>query len=207
MAVTTPLPRKPRPPIVLHHSRSSRDGDHQLLAGIPATSLPRTLLDIAAQLTAPRLASALERCEELELFDLVAVEELLARSVGHAGVGRLRRALDVYRPQPITRSSLERRFLGLVEATDLPRPSTAISEAGYELDVYWPEERFVVELDVYETHGTRAAFERDRLRQEDLKLAGVEMMRVTGPRLDREPEAVLDRLTRLLAQRRRQLGA
>ena len=61
--------------------------------------------------------------------------------------------------------------------------------AGYELDAYWEPERFAVELDVYETHGSRAAFERDRLRQEDLKLIGVEMIRVTGPRLEREPEA------------------
>ena len=59
--------------------------------------------------------------------------------------------------------------------------------AGFELDAYWERERFAVELDVYETHGSRAAFERDRLRQEDLKLIGVEMTRVTGPRLDREP--------------------
>ena len=54
---------------------------------------------------------------------------------------------------------------------------------GYELDAYWEPERFAVELDVYETHGSHAAFERDRLRQEDLKLKGVEMIRVTGPRL------------------------
>ena len=66
--------------------------------------------------------------------------------------------------------------------------------AGYELDAYWEAERFAVELDVFETHGTRAAFERDRLRQEDLKLIGVEMIRVTGPRLDREPEAVIERV-------------
>jgi very-short-patch-repair endonuclease len=61
---------------------------------------------------------------------------------------------------------------------------------GFELDAYWAAERFVVELDVYETHGTRAAFERDRQRQDDLMLIGVEMIRVTGPRLKREPRQV-----------------
>jgi very-short-patch-repair endonuclease len=79
--------------------------------------------------------------------------------------------------------------------------------AGYELDAYWERERFVVELDVYETHGSHAAFERDRLRQEDLKLKGVEMIRITGPRLDREPAATVKRLGAHLEQRRRQLGA
>jgi very-short-patch-repair endonuclease len=53
-----------------------------------------------------------------------------------------------------------------------------------------------------ETHGSRAAFERDRLRQEDLKLAGVEMIRVTGKRLEREPRQVIERVACLLAQRR-----
>jgi len=79
-------------------------------------------------------------------------------------------------------------------------------EAGCELDVYWPELRFAVELDVFETHGTRESFEADRLRQEDLKLAGIELIRITGPRLEREPAQVVDRVARLLGQRRRQLG-
>lgn len=78
--------------------------------------------------------------------------------------------------------------------------------SGYEVDAYWEPERFAVELDVYETHGSRAAFERDPLRQEDLKLGGVEMIRVTGQRLDREPQRVMKRLDELLAQRRRQLS-
>jgi len=75
--------------------------------------------------------------------------------------------------------------------------------AGYELDAYWPRECFAVELDTYDYHGSPAAFERDRIRQEDLKLAGIEIVRITGARLDREPKAVANRLRRLLAQRRR----
>lgn len=70
-----------------------------------------------------------------------------------------------------------------------------------QIDCYWPEFRFAVELDVFETHGTRAAFERDRKRQEDLLLAGIGMTRVTGPRLEREPTEVIKRVARLLAQR------
>lgn len=81
------------------------------------------------------------------------------------------------------------------------------SAEGYELDAYWQPERFAVELDVYETHGSREAFERDRLRQEDLKLMGVEMIRVTGRRLDREPHAVVERVAALLRQRRGELEA
>lgn len=143
-----------------------------------------------------------ERSEELGLFDLGAVEELLARTVGHHGHGRLRRAIALYRPSSFTRSGLERRFLELVIEAGLPQPRTNFVEHGFELDCYWPEFRFAVELDVFETHGTRAAFERDRKRQEDLLLVGIAMTRVTGPRLEREPTEVLRRVARLLEQRR-----
>jgi hypothetical protein len=165
------------------------------------TSVARTLLDCAATVPFERLEKGIERTEELELFDLREVDELLARTVGHPGHGRLRRAVELYRPAPFTRSGLERRFLELVERAGLPKPLTGFNELGYELDVYWPRERLVVELDAYETHGSPAAFERDRLRQEDLLLEGIRMTRVTGPRLKREPRVVIERVRRLLAQR------
>jgi very-short-patch-repair endonuclease len=169
--------------------------------GIPVTSLPRTLLDLAATVRFEWLEKMVERAEDLGLLDLRAVEELLVRTVGHHGHGRLRRAIALYKPTRFTRSSLERRFLELCLEAGLPQPRTNYVEEGFELDCYWPEFRFAVELDLYETHGTRAAFERDRKRQEDLLLAGIAMTRVTGPRLEREPDEVMRRVARLLEQR------
>jgi hypothetical protein len=205
LSATTPNPRRPRPPIRLHHSRALTAKDRAEIDRIPVTAVPRTLLDLAAAVHSSRLQRLLERAEELRLFDLREVEALLARTAGHPGAGRLRRALSLYRPAPFTRSGLERRFLELVGEMDLPRPVTGFAAAGYELDVYWPEERFAVELDTYETHGSHDSFEDDRLRQENLKLAGIEMTRVTGHRLDREPRQVIKRVTQLLEQRRKQL--
>lgn len=201
--VTVSTARSPKPSIVPRYSRALTSDDRALVEGIPVTSLPRTLLDVAATFRFHRLQRLLERAEELGLFDLGAAEALLARSTGHPGAGRLRRAIALYGPPAFTRSGLERRFLDLVKGAGLPRPTTGFNEAGHELDVYWPQERFAVELDTFETHGSREAFERDRRRQEDLKLAGVEMVRITGRRLEREPRQVIDRVARLLAQRRR----
>ncbi|HEV2789975.1 MAG TPA: type IV toxin-antitoxin system AbiEi family antitoxin domain-containing protein, partial [Solirubrobacterales bacterium] len=200
-SVTTPVHRKPRPPICLHEARALTAEDRVLREGIPVTSLSRTLLDVAAAVRFEWLERMVERSEELGLFDLRAVEELLARTVGHHGHARLRKAIALYKPTSFTRSSLERRFLELVVAAGLPQPRTNYVEHGFELDCYWPELRFAVELDLFETHGTRAAFERDRKRQEDLLLSGMAMTRVTGPRLEREPEEVINRIRRLLEQR------
>lgn len=198
--VTSPVPRKPRSPIRLHHSRILTEADRALEKGIPVTAVPRTLLDCAVESRFSSLGRMLERSEELKLFDLGPVEELLARSRGHAGWGPLRRAIALYAPVPFTRSGFERRFFEAVLEAGLPRPATNLVEAGFELDAYWPEHRFAVELDTYATHGTNAAFERDHLRDEDLMLAGIEMIRVTDVRFHCEPKVVLERIGTLLAR-------
>lgn len=204
--VTTPVQRQSRSPIRVHRSRTLADADRAFEDGIPVTSVPRTALDLAARIRPASLDRLLQRAEELKLFDLPEFESVLVRNRGHHGASRLRRAVDLYKPPPFTRSGLERRFLDLLAEAGIPMPTTGYNEAGYELDVYWPDLRFAVELDVFETHGTRRSFEEDRLRQEDLKLAGVELTRVTGQRLDHEPQRVLERVARLLAQRTRQLS-
>ncbi|HEX6455526.1 MAG TPA: hypothetical protein VF009_03290 [Solirubrobacterales bacterium] len=199
--MTTPVRRKPRPPIRLHEARMIAAEDWALREGIPVTSLSRTLLDVAADVRFEWLERMVERAEELELLDLRAIEDLLDRTVGHHGHGRLRKAIALYKPTSFTRSGLEKRFLELCMEAGLPQPHTNYVEHGFELDCYWPEFHFAVELDVFETHGTRAAFERDRKRQEDLLLAGIHMTRVTGPRLDREADEVIERVARLLSAR------
>jgi hypothetical protein len=198
--------RATRPFIV--HSAVLFARDQTELDGIPVTSLARTKLDLAAMLPTPRLVRVLERSEEREIFDLGALDDLLGRTAGHPGHGRLRAALAIYRDldPAFERSKLEGRFRRLLKRAGLPAPVMNLNVLGYEVDAYWELERFVVELDVYETHGSHAAFESDRLRQEDLKLKGVEMIRVTGPRLDREPEAIVARVAAHLEQQRRQLG-
>jgi hypothetical protein len=199
--VTSPVPRKPRPPIRLHHSRILAEADRGVEENIPLTAPPRTLLDCASESRLSRLQRMLERSEELKLFDLGPIEELLERSGRHAGRGPLQRAIALYAPVPFTRSGFERRFFEAVLEAGLPRPATNFVEAGFELDLYWPEHRFAVELDTYATHGTIAAFERDHLRDEDLMLAGIKLTRVTDVRFHREPEAVLERVATLLRRR------
>lgn len=194
-----------REEVRVHSAGTLAPNDRAFAEEIPVTAVPRTLLDFAA--VEPRYLSwILERAERLGLLDLIAIDELLSRSHGLRGVARLRTALEIYRLPGYTRSGLERRFLKLVRDAGLPAPATNFFVAGYELDAYWPGERFGVELDTYDHHGGHSSFESDRLKQEDLKLAGIEITRITGIRMDREPKVVVDRLRRLLAQRRRDLS-
>ncbi len=165
------------------------------------TSVARTLLDQAALLEERRLRRLLRRSEERELFDLVAVRDVLDRNRGHRGCRPLRRALVLYEPVPFTRSEFELRVYEALLAAGLAAPRANFSVAGMELDLFWPEQRFAVELDTYGTHGTHEAFERDRERAEDLLVHGIAMTRVTDVRFAREPDAVLARLRTLLAER------
>jgi hypothetical protein len=204
--LTTPNQRHRKADFVLHRAALA-DEDRAIVEGIPVTSLARTQLDLAAEFDLDRVCSFLARSETDELLDLRALESILARCGNHPGRATLRTALDVYKPDPtITRSGLEREFRDLAVKAGLPPPAMNYAVAGYELDAYWPDARFAVELEVFETHGDRASFEADPVRHEELLLVGVEMIRVTGPRLKREPETVARRVRTLLERRRRPAG-
>jgi very-short-patch-repair endonuclease len=208
MHVTAPTRRRAKRDFRVHFSSILAGEDRAVREGIPVTSLARTFLDLAIRAHPDQLDRYLERAEEREFLDVRAVEDVLTRAGGHRGRGRLGQALAIYTPDPaFTRSKFERRFRRLVKAAGLPAPSMNFNVAGFELDAYWPDLRFAVELDLFETHGSRAAFERDRPRQEELKLVGIEMIRVTAPRLKREPQVVLRNLSILLERRRHELGS
>jgi very-short-patch-repair endonuclease len=199
--VSTPTQRRPRRAFFVHTAPLASE-DLDLVEGIPVAGLARTKLDLAEKLRPAGLEQVLERSEELGSFDLGSLEGVLGRYPRHPGAAALKRALEIYRPEPaFTRSKLEKQFLQLVREAGLSEPSMNFVVAGMELDAYWERERFCVELDVFETHGTQAAFERDRIRSDDLLAAGVESIRVTGPRLRREPDAVILRLQAHLRRR------
>ena len=60
----------------------------------------------------------------------------------------------------------------------------------YTLDVLWPEARLVVEIDTYETHGTRHSFEADRERDGYLLSKGLRTRRVTPPQWRERPKTL-----------------
>jgi hypothetical protein len=166
--VAAPKPRRSQRPYVVHCAPLSRD-ERSVRKRIPATSLARTCLDLAATERPRTFRRILSRAFDSRL------------DLGAAG--------------------LERRFLEVVEEAGLPTPSMNAFVAGHEIDAWWEAERFGVELDVYETHGSRLSFEEDRVRDDELLLAGIETTRVTGARLDREPDAVIDSVRGHLARR------
>ena len=62
----------------------------------------------------------------------------------------------------------------------------------------WHGHRLIVEVNGFETHGTRAMFESDRVRDAELQILGWRVLRTTWRQLERTPQEFLDRLRRLL---------
>jgi Protein of unknown function (DUF559) len=174
--------------IAVHRTRNMQGEDRKVRERIPVTSVARTLIDLAEVLRPAQLERALEEAERLRLFDLRAIEK---RCRGRRGLRPLRALLaEAGVTAAPTRSELERRFLALCREEGLPVPAVNLFVAGFEVDVIWAEQRLVVELDGYAFHGNRAAFERDRVRDASLQLAGYRVLRVTHRRLEWEPAAV-----------------
>jgi very-short-patch-repair endonuclease len=178
--------------------RSLIDTDRTVIDGIPVTSLARTLLDYAEVARPQELRHALEAAERRELFDLRAIRELLARCKGRRGGKALKAAIaELTGPAPWTRSELERRFLELIRQHELPEPHANVLVEGHLVDFHWPRQRLVVEVDGFEFHRSRRAFENDRARDAALQLAGQRVVRVTHRQLG-EPAVVISRLCALL---------
>src|SRR4051812_22131665 len=130
--------------IDLHLVRSLDPRDVTEHGGVPITTIPRTLLDLAEVVPRRRLKSAVEEADRRGLFDGNAVHELLARSPGRHGLKPLRDLLSDFVSEPLLRSELERAFWELCDSYAVARPLTNVVLLGYGVDAYWPQARLVV---------------------------------------------------------------
>jgi hypothetical protein len=172
--------------------------------GIPVTTVPRTILDLAAAgATEHAVEAALRQAEFRRLHDRLSLPDLLDRYPRHRGVRAIRAALVRLSEAPgNTNSRLEDRFLPFLDRHDLPRPHLNVwLEVGgrrFQVDCLWPASKQIVELDGWEGHGTRTAFREDRARDRKLRVAGYGVSRIPWSALDDEPIEVAADLRALL---------
>jgi very-short-patch-repair endonuclease len=197
--------RKGQKGIRVHNVRALHHDDRALVDGIPVTSVHRTLLDYAEVAQAQQLRLAIEASERRELFDLNAIDKLVARSPGRRGRPILAATLTEMRGRVArTESELERAFLALIRVAGIPEPIAQAQVAGYRVDLLWPGTRpLVVELDSYEYHKSRAKFDSDRRRDAKLQVAiDCCVLRVTWTRLEQEPRELIAEVRALLRAER-----
>jgi very-short-patch-repair endonuclease len=198
--VTAPAGRqgiRRREKIWIHRGRLHAE-DRAVRGGIPVTTVSRTLFDMAEFVSLKRLESAWEEADRLNLLQLRAVEGVCERGYGRRALRPIRRLLAEARAATITRSPLEDDFVAFCRKHRLPMPSFNTTILGYEVDALWPAQRLAAELDSWEFHSHRAAFERDRIRDTALQVAGYRTIRVTHRRLHNEATALARELRALL---------
>jgi hypothetical protein len=167
--------------------------------GFPTTTVVRTLFDFAEVSPYDSLKGAAEEADRLKLLRLRELEAVCERGRGRRALKPMRRLLVELRLPDEGRSPLEIRFASFVREHALPPPVQNADVLGHEVDALWPEGKLVVELDSWEHHRHRAAFERDRARDPELLIADYRTIRVTHRRLDREPERLAAEIRQLLS--------
>jgi hypothetical protein len=167
-----------------------------VIRGIPTTSVPTTLVDLAAALSPPALAKACHEAGVRHRTTPREVASVLARRPNAKGAAKLRKILDG--DEPLLLSRLEARFLALLRAEGLPLPLTNKPAGGRRVDCRWPERKLTVELDSYRFHNSRHAWEADRRRERQAYARGDEFRRYTWDDTER-PALMLRELRGLLA--------
>jgi very-short-patch-repair endonuclease len=201
--VTDPVKSRTWDGIRRHHKALPVD-EVTVEEGIPVTTVPRTIFDLAATEPVDVVKALLREAEFRELHDRLSLWDLVERYPGRRGIRKVRAALEALKDEPIDerKSRLEERFDPFLRRHDLPRPrfNHWISVGGkrFQVDCLWPDRRQIVELDGWQGHKTRTAFREDRARDRKLRVAGYGVTRLTWNQLDDEPESVASDLRDLL---------
>lgn len=193
--VSTPAERSSTAKLDVYGRRRLDPRDVTTVQGLSVTTVSRTLVDLAEVLAHQALVTVLGEAERQRTLDTTSIEEVLERRRGRRGsaTARLRRAIAELAAHgaTLTRSPLEDRLLPLLDAHDLPRPATNAYVTGYECDAVWHGKQLVVELDGWDAHKTRRAFQHDRTKANALTNAGWTVLRFTHDDLVRRPELVV----------------
>jgi hypothetical protein len=193
--VTIAVPRKARKQrgVEPHLSMPFQRDEVVIRKGLRTTSIERTLLDLAAigepidKLVADATAKHLTSIAKLRAY--------LERRAGARGARRLHSCIEGNQ----TRSKLEKEFVCWLEDHGIPVPLLNEPFGPYTLDGIWTQAGLVVEVDTYETHGTRHSFEADRRRDAYLLDKGLRTIRVTPQTWRRDGDRLARQLRRELA--------
>ena len=201
--VTVPATAPQRRVAGVHVHRSTRH-DVTTRDRWPISSVPQMLRELALtgtedDLRYPALA-AIQR-------GLISPESLTDRTgVPRRALARWRMIAEEAKAGAV--SGGEAHYWRLVRASGLPLPvlNAPVPGLRYRADALWPQYRLIVEIDGWETHGGRAAFDSDRRRQNDLQLAGYLVLRFPVTEVTSFPERVLLTTEDGLRTRARELG-
>lgn len=134
---------------LLVYRSTTLEGECEALCGIPISTVPRTLLDLAAHVSERALARAVREAVRLRLTTVEAIVDCLGRHRGRRGCLRLARVLARYAGLPLerARSGAEVRALEVFRDAGHELPRLNVNIAGEEADLSWASRRLIIEID------------------------------------------------------------
>lgn len=195
----------------LRQATDLRPHHRTVVDGIPVTTVPRTLVDLAGAVRAGRLRCAVEDAltgRSCSLDDLTRIYSEVRRP-GKRGMRAMGAVLRSLGPGPArTSSALERRLRRVLAAGGLPEPVREYDapwsrESGERVDLAYRAARVIVEADSRRWHTRERDFEADRRRDREAQLAGWDVYRFTWLDLVEEADTVVATVRRALDLRRK----
>jgi hypothetical protein len=199
--VATPRRRRSLPGIAVHCRRAGvRRGEH---AGMPITSIPQTLLDLAALEQLKLVRRALANLDFAHSLHSPAIRAICGR--GRPGSAALRWAIDNYEPLfARTQSPFEDDYVLACETLDIPKPDRLSDRVlGIPCDAIYDDPMLIVELDGTGNHHSPAQIRRDHRNDKTLRDAGWMVLRYTTDQLELDARGIRAEILRELAARRR----
>lgn len=203
--ITVPFSDEPMPKRTIVH-RTRRLLPAGEVMGIPATSVERTLLDLAASLPDSILEKAVMSALRKNLTRSASLLETLAEQGGRGvkGTRRFRRVLQLV-DEGMTGSVAEVEAAQIIRDLPIQRPMRQLrvrlpDGANAYPDFSWPDRMKIVEVDGYETHGTPEQLNIDLFRQNLLMDLGWEIRRFSVDRIRREPLLVGEEIVEFIGR-------
>jgi very-short-patch-repair endonuclease len=173
------------PGVLVHRTIHLLPEDRTVIDGIPTTSISRTLIDVSPRQTDETIGRWLDRALQRGLVDLSALARRTTELTlpGRERPTSLMRALALRSPgHDPGRSVFEARVIEAAARRGLPpltRQHQVVRPDGRRafIDLAHAPSKVAIELDGWETHGIRSAFEPDRVRGNELLLLGWNLLR------------------------------
>lgn len=160
-------------------------------SGITATSPALTAVDLAASELGGDVIDRVLRLRTATLEQMWSAWRAHPHRAGNAARVQL---LNDSRDLPWSKAErLQQRLLRAAHIMGWKANQwVSCGTVGYWVDVLFRRHRLILEIDGWETHGTRLAFEEDRRRRNYLVLAGYAVLNFTYRQLVEEPQWVID---------------
>jgi Protein of unknown function (DUF559) len=172
--------------------------------GVPTTTPPRTIVDLAGIVQARSLSRTIEQAAVLGMLDIPEIDRILA-GPRRRGSPLLREMLEDwrrYKGETRLRSIMEAKLLPLLTRLNLPIPGCneklTLDGETFEIDFLWRERRLAIETDGRQFHDNPNALLRDSNRNRALAKAGYSVLRLSWEDLRDRSEATMAEIAHIL---------